>query len=84
MFQDDLKVKKDKVVDQLDEAKKLRVNIEKKSVAVSKILQKYLTPEQFADYQTFISNKTRLIVQTRINNDKIASANEQLRAVQDI
>ena len=79
-----MKVKREKLMDQLDEAKKLRVNIEKKSAAVSKILQKYLTPEQFSDYQAFISAKTRLIVLTRINNDKIAASNDQIRAVQDI
>ena len=83
-FQDDLKVKREKLVDQLEEAKKLRVNIEKKSSNVSKILQKYLTAEQFSDYKAFIANKTRLIVQTRVNNDKISSLSEQLRAVQDL
>jgi len=80
---DDLKLKKEKLVDQLEEAKKLRVNIDKKSATVSKILMKYLTPDQMADYKAFIGNKTRLIVLTRVNNDKMATATEQLRALQD-
>jgi len=81
---DNFKSKKEKLVDQLEEAKKLRMNIDKKSVAVGKILQKYLTQDQFADYKTYICNKTRLNIQTRLTNDRMAAANEQLKAVQDI
>ena len=78
-----MKLKKEKLVDQLEEAKKLRVNIDKKSATVSKILMKYLTPDHMADYKAFIGNKTRLIVLTRVNNDKMATATEQLRALHD-
>jgi protein Shroom len=75
--------KRDKLVEQLTEAKKLKQNIDKRSSIVSRILQKYLSEEQLSIYQTFIKTKTKLIIETRITNDKIALSEEQLNALKE-
>jgi protein Shroom len=75
--------KRDKLAEQLTEAKKLKQNIDKRSSIVSRILQKYLSEEQFLSYQTFIKTKTKLIIETRIINDKIALSEEQLNALKE-
>merc|ERR1712150_349575 len=67
--------KRDKLAEQLSEAKKLKQNIDKRSLTVSRILQKYLSDEQFVGYQTFI--------ETRIINDKITLSEEQLNALKE-
>lgn len=82
-FQDQLFTKRDKLAEQLTEAKKLKQNIDKRSSTVSRILQKYLSEEQFSSYQTFIKTKTKLIIETRIINDKIALSEEQLNALKE-
>jgi protein Shroom len=80
---DQLFTKRDKLAEQLTEAKKLKQNIDKRSSTVSRILQKYLSEEQFSSYQTFIKTKTKLIIETRIINDKIALSEEQLNALKE-
>ena len=83
IFQDLLTSKRDKLSEQLEEAKNLRENIEKRSRTVSEMLRKYLTSEgaTFAEYQLFIRSKARLIMSGREVAEKIAVAEEQLGAL---
>ena len=83
VFQEQLFTKRDKLAEQLSEAKKLKQNIDKRSLNVSRILQKYLSDEQFMGYQNFIKTKTKLIIETRIINDKITLSEEQLNALKE-
>ncbi|KAJ8877333.1 hypothetical protein PR048_021787 [Dryococelus australis] len=57
-----LESKRDKLKEQLDEAKKLKENIDRRSVHVSKILYKYFNEEEYADYDHFINMKAKLIM----------------------
>ena len=82
-LQEQLLGKRDKLADQLTEAKKLKQNIDKRSSAVSQILHKYLSGEQFTNYDMFIKTKTKLIIESRIINDKIALSEEQLNALKE-
>ena len=72
-----MRVKRDKLVDQLEEAKKLKQNIDKRSFTVLSMLQKYLSDQILADYSKFIKTKARLIIETRQLNDKVALSEKQ-------
>ena len=76
-FQEQLQVKRDKLADQLEEAKKLKQNIDKRSFTVLSMLRKYLSDQLLADYDKFIKTKARLIMETRQLNDKVALSEEQ-------
>nr|XP_034176660.1 uncharacterized protein LOC117602571 isoform X1 [Osmia lignaria] len=78
-----LESKRDKLMDQLEEAKILKSNIDKRSVNVSTILSKYLNEEEFADYQHFINMKAKLIVDGREIQDKVKLGEEQLAALKE-
>lgn len=69
--------------EQLTEAKKLKANIDKRSMAVAQILGKYLKPDEFADYEHFMQMKAKLIMDTREVQDKIALADEQMNALRE-
>lgn len=75
--------KRDKLLDQLEEAKILKINIDKRSANVSAILSKYLTDDEFADYQHFINMKTKLIMDSRELQDKVKLGEEQLSALKE-
>lgn len=70
-------------MDQLEEAKILKSNIDKRSVSVSAILSKYLNDEEFADYQHFINMKAKLIMDGREIQDKVKLGEEQLAALKE-
>lgn len=75
--------KRDKLQEQLEEAKKLKENIDKRSVNVSNILYKYLNPEEYSDYDHFINMKAKLIMDSREIADKIKLGEEQLVALRE-
>ncbi|KAF5270988.1 hypothetical protein FQR65_LT05338 [Abscondita terminalis] len=75
--------KRDKLNDQLEEAKKLKESIDRRSVNVSNILCKYMSSEEFADYDHFINMKAKLIMDSREIADKIKLGEEQLIALKD-
>ena len=77
-FQEQLLSKRNKLADQLDEAKKLKSNIDKRSSTVLSTLRKYLPDQVLADYENFIRTKARLIMELRQLNDKITLSEEQL------
>ncbi|XP_043286569.1 protein Shroom [Venturia canescens] len=78
-----LESKRDKLMDQLEEAKILKSNIDKRSVNVSAILSKYLNDEEYADYQHFINMKAKLIMDGREIQDKVKLGEEQLAALKE-
>ncbi|XP_023248339.1 protein Shroom [Copidosoma floridanum] len=78
-----LEAKRDKLIDQLEEAKILKSNIDRRSINVSNILAKYLNDEEFADYQHFINMKAKLIVESREIQDKVKLGEEQLAALKE-
>ncbi|KAK6629129.1 hypothetical protein RUM43_002946 [Polyplax serrata] len=83
---DDRKIhecKRDKLQEQLEEAKQLKENIDKRSESVAKTLGKHLNPEEYADYVHFIRMKAKLIVDLREIGDKISLGEEQLAALKE-
>ncbi|CAG7717463.1 unnamed protein product [Allacma fusca] len=78
-----LESKRDKLKEQLDEAKILKENIDRRSAQVSGFLQKYLTVEEYADYHHFVKMKAKLIIDSREIDDKIKLGDEQMMALQE-
>ncbi|XP_018569832.1 protein Shroom [Anoplophora glabripennis] len=78
-----LEAKRDKLLDQLGEAKKLKECIDRRSVNVSNILYKYLNSEEYADYDHFINMKAKLIMDSKEISDKIKLGEEQLLALKE-
>lgn len=75
--------KRDKLKEQLTEAKQLKENIDRRSDSVAKILEKYLSEDEYADYRHFIQMKAKLIVDSREIADKISLGEEQLAALKE-
>lgn len=78
-----LEAKRDKLSDQLEEAKHLKESIDKRSVSVSNILYKYLNSEEYADYDHFINMKAKLLMDSKEVADKIKLGEEQLFALKE-
>lgn len=75
--------KRDKLLGQLEEAKLLKENIDKRSTSVSAMLYRYLSAEEYADYDHFINMKAKLLIDSREINDKIQLGEEQLLALKE-
>ncbi|KAG5682115.1 hypothetical protein PVAND_011494 [Polypedilum vanderplanki] len=76
-----LENKRDKLLEQLDEAKNLKKDIDRRGLNLSKVLEKSLTNDEYADYEYFINMKAKLIVDSREIADKIKLGEEQLNAL---
>lgn len=83
LFQKTLEGKRDKLETQLEEAKELKRNIDRRSDAVSTMLYKYLTAEEYSDYDHFINMKAKLLIDSREIADKIQLGEEQLAALRE-
>ena len=75
--------KREKLADQLDEAKRLKENIDRRSGLVSRFLQNYLNDSQYADYEHFVKMKAKLIMDSREIGDKIKLGEEQIKALKE-
>lgn len=78
-----LESKREKLTEQLNEAKRLKENIDRRSATVSGFLHKYLTADQYADYDHFVKMKAKLIMDSREIGDKIKLGEEQIKALRE-
>lgn len=78
-----LEAKRDRLLEQLGEAKCLKEDIDRRGTNLSKILEKSLTVDEYADYDYFINMKAKLIVDSREIADKIKLGEEQLNSLKD-
>lgn len=81
LFQKILEAKREKLREQHEDAKRLKENIDRRSNQVSTFLHKYLTVDEYADYDRFMKLKTKLIVDIRELDEKINLGEEQLAAL---
>lgn len=70
-------------MEQLDEAKKLKDDIDRRGAILNGILLKQLSKNEYSDYDYFINMKAKLIVDSRDVQDKIKYTEEQLVALKD-
>lgn len=78
-----MELKRDRLTEQLDEAKRLKEDIDRRGISVSRILEKNLTLEDYVDYDYFINMKAKLIVDSREIADKIILGEDQLSALKE-
>ena len=78
-----LESKRSKLMEQLDEAKRLKESIDRRSAMVSQFLHNYLSESDYADYEHFVKMKAKLIMDSREITDKIKLGEEQLQALKD-
>lgn len=78
-----METKRDRLLEQLDEAKSLKDDIDRRGANISKILMKTLSHEEYADFDYFINMKAKLIVDSREVADKIKLGEEQLTSLKD-
>ena len=70
-------------MEQLDEAKRLKESIDRRSAMVSQFLHNYLSESDYVDYEHFVKMKAKLIMDSREITDKIKLGEEQLQALKD-
>ena len=73
-----MKNKREKLLDQLSEAKSLHASIEKRGCAVTTILQQYFTEAEFEQYTTYMRTKTMLLLQTKMLSERQNNTQGQL------
>ncbi|XP_052864581.1 protein Shroom [Anopheles cruzii] len=78
-----LEAKRDRLLEQLAEAKELKDDIDRRGAIIARILEQALTIEEYADFDYFINMKAKLIVDSREITDKIKLGEEQLAALKD-
>ncbi|KAK2713620.1 hypothetical protein QYM36_009481 [Artemia franciscana] len=78
-----LESKRDKLIEQIEEAQVLKLGIEKRSRNVSTLLQKYFTRGEYADYEHFVTMKAKLAVDAREIKEKMKLGEEQLLALKE-
>lgn len=75
--------KKVRLLEQLEEAKRLKIDIDRRGKNIAGILEKSLSHEENADYDYFINSKAKLIVDLREVSDRIQLHEEQLNSLKD-
>ncbi|KAM4049888.1 protein Shroom3 isoform 2-T3 [Anomaloglossus baeobatrachus] len=70
--------KKKQLSGQLEDARELKENLDRREKLVTDILGNYLSGEQFQDYQQFVKIKAALLIEQRELDDKIKLSHEQL------
>lgn len=83
LVQKTLEIKRDRLVEQLDEAKRLKEDIDRRGSSVCRILEQHLSMDAYADYDYFINMKAKLIVDSREVIDKIKVGEDQLAALKE-
>lgn len=68
---------------QLEEAKCLKEDIDRRGSIVCRILEQHLTADNYADFDYFINTKAKLIVDAREIMDKIKMGEDQLNALKE-
>lgn len=78
-----METKRDRLITQLEEAKHIKEDIDRRGATLSKILERSLTIEEYADYDYFINMKAKLLVDSTEIANKILLGKEQLSALKE-
>ncbi|XP_043242937.1 nascent polypeptide-associated complex subunit alpha, muscle-specific form-like [Amphibalanus amphitrite] len=73
--------KRDKLSDQLSEARQLEEGVRRRRQLVDTCLERYLSSDELADHRHFVQTKAKLIQDAREIEDKIRRKEEQLAAL---
>ncbi|XP_043233626.1 nascent polypeptide-associated complex subunit alpha, muscle-specific form-like isoform X2 [Amphibalanus amphitrite] len=73
--------KRDKLSDQLSEARQLEEGVRRRRQLIDTCLERYLSSDELADHRHFVQTKAKLIQDAREIEDKIRRKEEQLAAL---
>lgn len=74
--------KRDRLYKQHEDAKELKLDIDRRSNQLEEILQECLCTSELDDYHYYIKMKTKYTIQMQELEDKITLGNEQITALQ--
>lgn len=75
--------KRNRLIEQLAEAKRLKEDINRRGAIISTILENHLTTDEKNDYDYFINIKAKLLVDYREISEKIKLGEEQIFALKE-
>lgn len=78
-----MEAKRDRLYEQLEEAQRLKSDIDRRGSSIAGLLGKHLSADLCADYDYFINMKAKLIADARDLAERIKSSEEQLGALSD-
>ncbi|XP_026840858.1 protein Shroom isoform X2 [Drosophila persimilis] len=78
-----LESKRTRLYEQLEEAQRLKSDIDRRGTSIAGLLGKHLSADLCADYDYFINMKVKLIADARDLADRIKGGEEQLGALTD-
>ncbi|XP_034140900.1 protein Shroom isoform X2 [Drosophila guanche] len=78
-----LESKRTRLYEQLEEAQRLKADIDRRGSSIAGLLGKHLSADLCADYDYFINMKAKLIADARDLADRIKGGEEQLGALTD-
>ena len=76
-----LKNKREKLLDQLSEAKSLMASIEKRGAVVSAMLGQYFTQAEYEQFSTHMKTRAMLLLQNKMLTERLNTAQQQLDGV---
>lgn len=74
--------KRDRLYQQHEDAKELKLDIDRRSDQLEEILKECLTETELEDYHYYIKMKSKYTIQMQELEDKITLGNEQISALQ--
>ncbi|XP_068145459.1 protein Shroom isoform X5 [Drosophila tropicalis] len=78
-----LESKRERLYEQLEEAQRLKSDIDRRGTTIASLLGKHLTADMCADYDYFINMKAKLIADARDLAERIKGSEEQLATLND-
>ncbi|KAH8261161.1 hypothetical protein KR044_004172, partial [Drosophila immigrans] len=78
-----LEAKRERLYEQLEEAQRLKADIDRRGSSIAKLFGKHLSADMCADYDYFINMKAKLIADARDLADRIKGSEEQLSSLSD-
>ncbi|KAH8371549.1 hypothetical protein KR093_007962, partial [Drosophila rubida] len=81
--QSTLEAKRERLYEQLEEAQRLKADIDRRGSSIAKLFGKHLSADMCADYDYFINMKAKLIADARDLADRIKGSEEQLSSLSD-
>ncbi len=76
-----LKNKREKLLDQMNEAKALQASIERRGAVVANMLGQYFTRAEYEQYSTFMKTKAMLLLQNKMLAERLSLTQQQLDGV---
>ncbi|KAL5285823.1 SHROOM2 family protein [Megaselia abdita] len=78
-----LEMKRCRLLEQLEEAKRLKEDIDRRGAIICKNLEEHLSSEEYGDFEYYLNMKAKLIVDSRNIADKVVLTEEQLTALKE-